>query len=302
MDSKDFALLVALHENARQSYRQLGQRVSLSAPAIRERLKRLEDRHVLQGYWVYVDPAVFGREDLLVFFDGDYVREDVVKVLSLRDVAFAAWKVDGGIVVQLWPRSRNESMERLTRALRAEPSWKAYTRPSNLPGLSLADWRIVEALLDDAIMPLSTLVEKTGLSPKTVRAHLQSMVRNEVIFLQPLMGSLADAGELVYHVAVIGHVGMPELRGALGDTKLIGGSDDPEMKYLLCRANDLADVTRRTREAEKLPGVETVRVTLNRELMPGNAFVQSLVRERIRDGIESRMNGDSNWALSEQQR
>src|SRR5436305_13104002 len=61
VDSKDFRLLVALHENARQSYRSLGQRVSLPAPAVRARLTRLEDRGILQGCWVYVHPCIFSR-------------------------------------------------------------------------------------------------------------------------------------------------------------------------------------------------------------------------------------------------
>ena len=41
MDAKDFRLLVALHEDARASYRSLGRRVSLTAPAVRDRLARL---------------------------------------------------------------------------------------------------------------------------------------------------------------------------------------------------------------------------------------------------------------------
>ncbi len=88
MDSKDFQLLAALYENARQSYRSLGQRVSLSAPAVRDRLERLESRGVIQGYWVSPDPSIFGREDLLVFFAGDLTREEAVKALGTRDVAW----------------------------------------------------------------------------------------------------------------------------------------------------------------------------------------------------------------------
>ena len=85
VDSKDFRLLVALHENARQSYRSLGQRVSLSAPAVRDRLKHLEDRGILQGYWFYMDPGAFDREDLMLFYKGDWKREDALKALATDD-------------------------------------------------------------------------------------------------------------------------------------------------------------------------------------------------------------------------
>ncbi len=192
MDSKDFRLLVALHENARQSYRSLGRSVSLSAPAVRDRLKRLENRHVLQGYWLYVDPSVFEREDLLVFFTGDWARQDVVKALSAPDVVFAAWKLDGGVTVQLWPRDHRQPVKDLTAILGAQPSGQAFTEPRRLRPLSLADWRIIDALIDDPTMPLKRLMRETGLSPKTIRKHLHLLGEEEAISVVPLLGALAD--------------------------------------------------------------------------------------------------------------
>ena len=97
MDAKDFRLLVALDENARQSYQALGRKVSLSAPAVRERLRRLEERGILHGYWVSINPAVFGREDLLVSFGGEWSRDEAIRALGGPDVAWVAWKVDGGV-------------------------------------------------------------------------------------------------------------------------------------------------------------------------------------------------------------
>ncbi len=106
----------------------------------------------------------------------------------------------------------------------------------------LADWSIVDALLDEPTTPLNEVVKRTGLSPKTIRRHLQRMLDDEAIFIMPMLGSLADSGELVYHLAVTGTAGMSELRRALGDAFMVGGADKPPLKYLLCRADDLADV------------------------------------------------------------
>src|SRR5215471_6175334 len=66
VDATDFHLLAALYENSRQSYRELGRRVSLSAPAVRDRLKRLAAAGVLQGYMVSVASSLLGREEQLV--------------------------------------------------------------------------------------------------------------------------------------------------------------------------------------------------------------------------------------------
>ena len=288
VDSKDFRLLVALHENARQSYRSLGQRVSLSAPAARDRLKRLENRGILQGYWLYVDPSAFDREELMLFYKGDWKREDALKALAADDVAFVTWKLDGGLSVQIWPHDRGKAVKGLTSVLGTRPSGQTFTEIQRKLEISPVDWRIIDALVDNPRMPFEALTEKTGLSPKTLRKHLQSLIRNETIFIMPWLGSLADSGEVVYHLAVTGKVSLSELRHTLGEAFLVGDTQQPPMKYLLCRASDLADVTSRTQAAKKIPGVESVEVTLNRELLVATDFVHSLVREKIREWEETR--------------
>src|SRR2546425_2898039 len=289
VDSKDFRLLVALHENARLSYRSLGQRVSLSAPAVRERLNRLEAKGILQGYWLYIDPNALDREDLMVFYRGDWKREDALKALGVEDVAFVAWKLDGSLSVQVWPRDREKPIKDLTMALEARPSGQTFTKRQEEGGrLSLIDLRIMDALVDDPMTPFEELVKKTGLSPKTVRKHLQLMIKDETIFIMPRLGSLAEAGDLVYHLTVSGTVGRNELRGVLGEAFVVSETSEPPLKYLLCRADDLAEVTVRTQAVRKLPGVDSVEVTLNKELLVGKEFVHSLIQGKIRESERKR--------------
>src|SRR2546425_8694218 len=91
VDAKDFHLLVALDEDARQSFHALGRKVSLSAPAVRDRVRRLEERGIVQGYWVSIVPAVFWRLELLVSFCGAWSRGEAAKALRAPDVAGIAW-------------------------------------------------------------------------------------------------------------------------------------------------------------------------------------------------------------------
>jgi Lrp/AsnC family leucine-responsive transcriptional regulator len=53
-------LLEELQDDARLSMAELGRRVSLSAPAVAERVQRLEDAGVITGYRVEVDPRAIG--------------------------------------------------------------------------------------------------------------------------------------------------------------------------------------------------------------------------------------------------
>jgi Lrp/AsnC family transcriptional regulator, leucine-responsive regulatory protein len=53
-------LLRAVQENARVSFSELGRRVGLSAPAVAERLHKLEEAEIITGYHAEVTPAALG--------------------------------------------------------------------------------------------------------------------------------------------------------------------------------------------------------------------------------------------------
>jgi Lrp/AsnC family transcriptional regulator, leucine-responsive regulatory protein len=61
LDATDREIIRALVENARMSYRELGERVSLSANAAAERVRRLRDAGVIAGFRAVVDPSAAGR-------------------------------------------------------------------------------------------------------------------------------------------------------------------------------------------------------------------------------------------------
>lgn len=62
MDAMDWALLAELQADARLSYSELSRRVHLSAPAVAERVRRLEESGVVAGYHARIDPALAGRQ------------------------------------------------------------------------------------------------------------------------------------------------------------------------------------------------------------------------------------------------
>jgi Lrp/AsnC family leucine-responsive transcriptional regulator len=60
LDALDWRLLRELQHDARLSYNALARRVGLSAPAVAERVRRLEEAGVIAGYHAVVDPAKVG--------------------------------------------------------------------------------------------------------------------------------------------------------------------------------------------------------------------------------------------------
>ncbi len=56
MDTTDLRILKILQNDGRISMKELGQRVNLTSPAVSERVKRLEENGVIEGYTAIVNP------------------------------------------------------------------------------------------------------------------------------------------------------------------------------------------------------------------------------------------------------
>jgi Lrp/AsnC family leucine-responsive transcriptional regulator len=59
-DGIDLHILTELQTDGRASFAELGRRVGLSAPAVADRVQRLQDAGVITGYRAEVDPARIG--------------------------------------------------------------------------------------------------------------------------------------------------------------------------------------------------------------------------------------------------
>jgi Lrp/AsnC family leucine-responsive transcriptional regulator len=62
LDATNRQLIAALQADARLSLAELGRRVGLTAPAVGERLARLEESGVIRGYHADIDPRALGYE------------------------------------------------------------------------------------------------------------------------------------------------------------------------------------------------------------------------------------------------
>lgn len=60
LDETGWLLLQALQQNARLSYSELGQRVGLSAPAVADRMHRMEEAGIITGYRAEVNLSKLG--------------------------------------------------------------------------------------------------------------------------------------------------------------------------------------------------------------------------------------------------
>ena len=230
-----------------------------------------------------IDSSVFDRGDVLLFFDGEYSRKTVLAAFAAPDVTWVAWKVDGRIHLRLWTKNEREATANLTKILGVRPSRRAFRpRKKRRAPLSITDLSIMDALVDNPKVPFGEILKTTGLSPKTVRKHLNLLLETKTISIDPLLGALTDSGELIYPLVVDGSASMDDVRKIMCESAQTHHTIDPPMKHVLCRASSLADMISKTRVLEKVQGVNYVTITLNREVLVSTDLRHSLIREEIR--------------------
>lgn len=62
MDNLNWRILKCLQENSRMSNAEIGRRVGISSPAVAERIKKMEDAEIIEGYTTFVSPFKAGYQ------------------------------------------------------------------------------------------------------------------------------------------------------------------------------------------------------------------------------------------------
>ncbi len=98
MDQIDRQIVALLRENARRSFQDIGRHVSLSAPAVKRRVDRLERDGVIRGYTAVIDPHAFGwhaEAFVDLYCEGGMSGEAIKRVVEVEPRVASAHTVAG---------------------------------------------------------------------------------------------------------------------------------------------------------------------------------------------------------------
>jgi DNA-binding Lrp family transcriptional regulator len=112
MDAIDQQIVALLRQDARRSFQSIGEHVSLSAPAVKRRVDRLEAAGVLRGYTALVDPGRFGwgtHAFVALFCEGRMAAAEVKEALEHHPEVEAAYTVAGEASAVVHVRARDTS-------------------------------------------------------------------------------------------------------------------------------------------------------------------------------------------------
>jgi DNA-binding Lrp family transcriptional regulator len=125
MDEIDSRIIALLRENARRSFQDIGAHVSLSAPAVKRRVDRLQEAGVIRGYSAVVDPAKLGWGTLAIvslYCEGRMSASEVQAVLAPHQEVISAYTVAGESAAVLLLRARDTThLERTLEQIREPP-------------------------------------------------------------------------------------------------------------------------------------------------------------------------------------
>ena len=126
LDELDRKILSLLLENARMSLVEIGERVALSAPAVKRRIERLERDGTIRGYSALVDQQAVGwgtQAFLEVFFEGDTSLESLRRALVDHPEVVGAYTVAGDPEAILHVRTADIAhLERTIERIHREPN------------------------------------------------------------------------------------------------------------------------------------------------------------------------------------
>jgi Lrp/AsnC family transcriptional regulator, leucine-responsive regulatory protein len=144
LDGTDFEILALLAANARRSLADIAARVSLSAPAVKRRIDRLETEGIITGYTVNVDHARLGHP-LEAFIElrflGSTQVHDLTSTIAGVESVRAAWTLAGDpdMLVRVRVKSVNQLKDVVndlrksgrvtgTKTMMVLDAWRAATK------------------------------------------------------------------------------------------------------------------------------------------------------------------------------
>ncbi len=125
LDDVDQRIIAALMSDARTTYADIGQTVSLSAPAVKRRVDRLRSVGVIKGFTAVVDPKAVGwttEAFVELFCTGRTTPAQITMATKRHPEVVGAYTVSGEADALVHLRAADiQHLEQVLERLRAEP-------------------------------------------------------------------------------------------------------------------------------------------------------------------------------------
>ena len=184
MDNLDIKILSRLLNNCREPDRQIGKELGISGGAIRARIKKMQERKIIEKFTIKVEPPVLGLGVLYIVVSGQNIKE-ILEQISLVGEPFFVVPCVGGITVCSIVVKENLQQKiilanKLMKDVRILSIFEAEN-PGFSSNLTKTDLEILKLLIKEPRQKIEKISKDTGLSTKTVTRCIDKLQENDGI-------------------------------------------------------------------------------------------------------------------------
>ncbi|MCH8914488.1 MAG: winged helix-turn-helix transcriptional regulator [Thaumarchaeota archaeon] len=184
MDNLDMKILSRLLNNCRESDRKIGMKLGISGGAVRARIRKMEEKEIIEEFFIKVEPTVFGYGVLYFVVSGENINEILEQVSLVGEPYFVVPCIGGitvcGIVVKENVKQKIELASKLMKDVRVLSIFEAENSGFN-SNLTKTDLEILEELIKDPKQKIENIAKNINLSTKTITRCIEKLQENDGI-------------------------------------------------------------------------------------------------------------------------
>ena len=184
MDNLDMKILNRLLNNCRESSRQIGIELGISGGAVKKRIQKMEEKKVIEKFFIKVEPPVLGNGVLYFVVSGENVDEILEQISLVGEPYFVAPCIGGitvcSIVIKDNPEEKIELANKLMKDVRVLSIFEAES-PGYDSNFTKTDFEIMEELIKDPRQKIEKIASNTSMSTKTITRCIEKLQKNDGI-------------------------------------------------------------------------------------------------------------------------
>ena len=184
MDNLDMKILSRLLNNCRESDRQIGIELGMSGGAVRARIRKMQERKIIEEFFIKVEPPVLGYGILYFVVSGQNINEILEQASLVGEPYFMVPCVGGitvcGISVKENLNQKIELAKKLMKDVRVLSIFEAEN-PGFISNLTKTDLEILEELIKNPRQRIEQIAKSTKMSTKTITRCIEKLHENDGI-------------------------------------------------------------------------------------------------------------------------
>ncbi len=273
--------------------------LKIDSKTVKSRMERWEKSGFLKYYQIVPKNSVLGVKSSLYLFSFDDIVKKYAMIKKVRLVEGSLSLVNllgGSFGVWLAYEDEEERKRRLSLLVEVTgcqepPKLVDDIQDPFLGRLSGLDWKIIRCLRDDALKPLPAIAEACGVSKKTVKFHMERMIKEDAFYSTAIFDSSRVSGLIIYALAVVideakREEALRELGRKFGEKVFAQWASAGNVLYCLWATN-AGEPEESYVTARNVKGVAHVETVVVKEVIEFPELINKLVERKIREMARS---------------